>query len=69
MVILLLYLFPFKTFAQNLTVSGIVKDEKGAAMPGVTVSVKGTAHGMSTDPNGKYSISAEVAVARQPFLL
>jgi outer membrane receptor protein involved in Fe transport len=58
LVILFLYSFPIKTFAQNLTVSGTVKDEKGAPMPGVTVSVKGTTRGVSTDVNGKYSISA-----------
>ena len=36
-------------------VSGIVKDETGAALPGVTVLIKGTTQGTQTDVNGKYT--------------
>jgi TonB-dependent starch-binding outer membrane protein SusC len=43
--------------AQNLTVSGKVSDEVGAALPGVNVLVKGTTIGVSTDAEGKYVIS------------
>jgi TonB-linked SusC/RagA family outer membrane protein len=38
-------------------VSGLVKDERGDALPGVTVLVKGTSLGTSTDANGRYTIS------------
>jgi len=41
---------------QNITVSGTVTDSEGNPMPGVSVTVKGTAIGISTDLAGKYSI-------------
>jgi TonB-linked SusC/RagA family outer membrane protein len=44
--------------AQQRVVSGSVKDVNGAALPGVTVLVKGTAVGTTTDTQGRYSISA-----------
>jgi TonB-linked SusC/RagA family outer membrane protein len=40
-------------------ITGIVKDETGAALPGVTVLVKGTTEGTQTDINGKYTINAK----------
>jgi len=44
--------------AQNsLAVSGVVKDEAGSGLPGVTVLLKGTSMGSATDPNGNYSLS------------
>src|SRR5258708_9346625 len=43
-------------WAQTITVTGIVKDDQGLTLPGVTVSVKGTTNGTVTDVNGKYSI-------------
>jgi TonB-dependent starch-binding outer membrane protein SusC len=44
---------------QNLSVSGVVSDASdGSPMVGVTVIVKGTSTGTSTDINGKYSINA-----------
>jgi TonB-linked SusC/RagA family outer membrane protein len=39
-------------------VTGIVKDETGAALAGVTVSIKGTSSGTTTDVNGKFTIGA-----------
>jgi len=38
------------------TVSGTVKDENGAGLPGVNVFVKGTTTGTTTDIDGKYSL-------------
>jgi len=46
------------TFAQEKTVSGTVSDSSGA-LPGVSVSIKGTAKGTETDFDGKYSIKAK----------
>lgn len=43
--------------AQNLTVSGIVKDEMGEGVIGATVKVKGTSHGGITDIDGRYTIA------------
>ena len=39
-----------------ITVSGIVTDITGDALPGVNVVVKGTSIGTATDENGKYAL-------------
>jgi iron complex outermembrane receptor protein len=44
-------------FAQDRTVSGKVKDENGEAMPGVSVLIKGTTSGTSTDLDGNYRLN------------
>lgn len=43
-------------FAQN-TLKGVVKDEAGNPLEGVTVMVAGTTNGTITDAGGKYSLS------------
>ena len=45
-------------FAQTNHVSGVVKDEQGGTLPGVTVKVKGTSASTATDINGNYSINS-----------
>lgn len=42
---------------QQKTVTGIVSDEKGSPLPGVSVSVKGTTLGIHTDEAGRYTLS------------
>jgi iron complex outermembrane recepter protein len=42
------------------TVSGVVKDAKGEAIPGISIIIKGTTKGVQTDAEGKFSIDAEV---------
>lgn len=58
---LLLILFTFSSnvsmMAQNVTITGTVKDEYGEPMIGVTVQVKGTSTGTVTNLNGDYKIS------------
>lgn len=44
-------------FAQT-TISGVVSDDKGMTIPGVSVVVKGTENATTTDVDGNYSISA-----------
>ena len=46
--------------AQNVTVTGTVSDASGSPLPGVTIVVKNTAKGASSDFNGNYTI-ADVA--------
>jgi hypothetical protein len=46
----------FTTMAQ-IRVTGSVTDVTGGAMPGVNISVRGTALGTVTDVNGEYSIN------------
>ena len=41
--------------AQTLT--GVVSDENGAPMPGATIVANGGARGVSTDMDGRYSLS------------
>jgi TonB-linked SusC/RagA family outer membrane protein len=55
--ILFLLLFSFTwSFAQT-KVSGTVKDNKGEPVSGVSVTLKGTTTGTTTDANGTFSIS------------
>jgi TonB-dependent starch-binding outer membrane protein SusC len=42
---------------QQNQVSGVVNDESGQPLPGVTVVIKGTSRGTITDGMGKYSLS------------
>lgn len=44
-------------FAQEVTVTGSVKDVTGQGLPGVNIQVKGTSHGTATDFDGNYEIS------------
>lgn len=50
--------FSFFTILQGQTVSGTVSDENGKSLQGVSVAVKGTAGGTTTDAAGKYSLTA-----------
>ena len=40
----------------DITVKGIVTDEKGERLPGVNILIKGTTRGISTNNNGEFSI-------------
>jgi TonB-linked SusC/RagA family outer membrane protein len=42
---------------QQRSIAGVVRDENGNPMPGVNIQVEGTAIGVMTDIDGKYSIS------------
>ncbi|UOQ51841.1 SusC/RagA family TonB-linked outer membrane protein [Hymenobacter cellulosivorans] len=61
--LLLLLSLPGLGLAQALTVTGKVTDPKGGTLPGVTVIVRGTQQGTSTDANGAYSIAASDTAA------
>ncbi|MBE9583214.1 TonB-dependent receptor [Mucilaginibacter sp. JRF] len=56
---LLAIIFSFDVHAQNLNATGQVtgKDD-GLPVPGVSVTIKGTTQGVSTDVDGKFTISA-----------
>lgn len=45
-------------WAQNIKVTGVVKDSKGETIIGVAVILQGTTVGVSTDVNGAYEITA-----------
>ncbi len=43
--------------AQSIVVSGVVKDEHGITLPGVSVKIKGTTMGVQTDSRGVYRLN------------
>ena len=47
----------FGFIPNNLLVEGIVTDDVGAPMPGVSIVEKGTSNGTVTDIEGKYSLT------------
>jgi TonB-linked SusC/RagA family outer membrane protein len=56
--VLFLVLVAQITFAQERVVSGVVSDNTGLPLPGVSVLVKGTKKGTQSDFDGKYSLKA-----------
>ncbi|WP_281238817.1 MULTISPECIES: SusC/RagA family TonB-linked outer membrane protein [Flavobacterium] len=56
--VLLVVLMAQLTFAQERSVSGIVSDNAGMPLPGVSVLIKGTKTGTQSDFDGKYTIKA-----------
>jgi TonB-linked SusC/RagA family outer membrane protein len=56
--VLLVVLMTQLTFAQERAVSGVVTDNTGMPIPGVSVLVKGTKSGTQTDFEGKFSLKA-----------
>ncbi len=56
---LLLLLFCLPSLAQDLAVSGrVTSSDDGSALPGVSVQVKGTTRGTTTDADGRYRLTA-----------
>jgi len=55
--LLLLFLFPFYAFSQTMSVSGVITDETGEGLPGVSVTEPGTTNGTMSDISGKYQIN------------
>lgn len=52
-------IFSFSSFAQNRQITGKISDPSdGSALPGVSVQVKGTSRGTTTDASGVYKIQA-----------
>lgn len=58
-VAVLILLVCLKVSAQSRVITGVVKDGSGSTLPGVSVFVKGTTTGTSTDADGVFSISAD----------
>ncbi len=46
-----------KSNIADITIKGIVTDESGEKLPGVSVTLKGTTRGSTTNTNGEYSIA------------
>ena len=56
--IILTLIFSVVLTAQEIKISGVVTDESKATLPGVTIIVKGTKKGTTSDSDGKYTMSA-----------
>ena len=56
-------------FGQKREVSGVVRDEQGEALIGVTVTVKGTTQGTTTNLDGKYQIRIDKNENNSVFVL
>ncbi|MBI1287161.1 MAG: TonB-dependent receptor plug domain-containing protein [Flavobacteriales bacterium] len=60
--LLISILFTVAAFAQNKTVTGVIKDKKsGETLVAASVIVKGTTTGVQTDANGKFSIELDLS--------
>ena len=46
---------------ERVTLSGVVKDQKGETLPGVTVMIKGTTLGGPTDIDGKCALTVPLS--------
>ncbi len=60
-VLLILLLFNFKAYAQEV-ISGTVVDRTNEPIPGVTVFIKSTSSGTTTDIDGNFSINTDQAL-------
>lgn len=65
--ILLLFAGGQSLLAQQRTIQGIVSDDKGQPLIGVSVKVKGTTAGVSTGPDGKFTLRVPSAGAMLTF--
>jgi len=66
--IVLVCVFTFvQSGAQSLAVTGVVKDEQGNTLPGVSIQIKGTTRGTVTDGNGSFAIENLNAESRLVF--
>ncbi|MCD8094135.1 MAG: carboxypeptidase-like regulatory domain-containing protein [Bacteroides sp.] len=49
---------PFLLWAQEFNLSGVVVDNMGETLPGVSIAIKGTTRGVITDINGAFQLKA-----------
>ncbi len=57
MVLMCLFVLAANSLMAQNSITGTVKDETGAPLPGASVVVKGTTQGVITDVNGKFNLS------------
>src|SRR5690349_17365725 len=59
--VVLHFFIPIFLFAQTRTITGTVSDDKGVAIAGVSVLVKGTNNGAQTDASGNFKLTVNSA--------
>ena len=57
--LILLLLIHSQLFGQNIKITGTVKDEKSESLPAVSIIIKGTTSGTTTDIDGNFTIETE----------
>jgi TonB-dependent starch-binding outer membrane protein SusC len=57
LLLLIVQVFSMSAFAQSKTITGVVRNEKGEPLPGVSITVKGTTLVTSAGIDGKFSIN------------
>jgi len=63
----LVVISPQNSDVKDIKVSGTVTDAKGETLPGVSIKLKGTSIGVTSDLNGKYSINVPDNVSTLVF--
>ncbi len=58
--LILLFMLPIFAMAQQKAITGTVKDESGALLPGISVSIKNSSGGTTSDAAGKFKLNAAV---------
>jgi hypothetical protein len=53
----LVVISPQSNEVKDIVVTGVVRDASGETLPGVSIKLKGTSTGATTDMNGKYTIN------------
>ena len=53
-------LHSYSGYGQSKSIEGVVSDNSGNPLPGVTLIIKGTNYGASTDFDGKYNLNATI---------
>ncbi len=56
LMILVCWLLSSQAFGQGRTITGVVSDQNGLVVPGVTVIIKGSSIGTVTDANGRFKL-------------
>ena len=65
---LLVWLMTLTSLAQTgQTLSGQIADDKGVTLPGVSVAIKGSTRGTTTDADGKYTLAGLTATSTVVF--
>ncbi len=55
-----LFAFTFNAKAQEIKISGTIKDSNGTPLIGISVTIKGTYKGTNSDTSGNFSITAAI---------
>ncbi len=67
--VLAVFAFSGRSWAQSGTITGKVRSDKGEALPGVVVHLKGTSTSVSTDSAGNYRLTSSATLSSKDVLV